>query len=151
VFPKFQRRVDREVPRTLQVHFILDNYATHKQPDVTAWLAKHPRFHLHFTPTSSSWLNFVERWSREITDKAIRRGEFPSVPELITTIETYLEANNDNPKPFVWVATAKSNLEKVRGGREALEATTYQKWFTTLDLLSSVATGDISNLWLISI
>jgi len=88
---------------------------------VQAWLAKHPRFHLHFTPTSSSWLNLVERWFREITDKAIRRGVFASVPELIAAIEAYLQASNDNPKPFVWTATAESILEKVRRGRVTLE------------------------------
>ena len=77
---------------------ILDNYATHKHPDVVAWLDKHPRFHLHFTPTSSSWLNLVERWFRELTDKAIRRGVFGSVPTLITAIEEYLEAHNERPQ-----------------------------------------------------
>lgn len=123
-FLKFLRRVDKEVPKDLHVHLILDNYATHKHPNVKVWLAKHPRFHLHFTPTSSSWLNLVERWFREITDKAIRRGVFPSVPDLIAAIETYLKASNDNPKPFVWVATAESILEKVRRGRVALEAIT---------------------------
>ena len=123
-FLKFLRRVDREVPKDLHVHLSLDNYATYKHPNVETWLAKHPRFHLHFTPTSSSWLNLVERWFREITDKAIRRGVLPSVPDLIATIETYLKAINDNPKPFVWVATAESILEKVRRGRVALEAIT---------------------------
>jgi transposase len=123
-FLKFLRRLDREVPKNLQVHLILDNYALHKHPDVRTWLAKHSRFHLHFTPTSSSWLNLVERWFREITDKAIRRGVFPSVPDLVAAIETYLKANNDNPKPFVWVASAESILEKVRRGRVALEAIT---------------------------
>ncbi len=118
---KFLRRIHREVPKGLQVHLILDNYATHKHDDVTAWLAKHKRFHLHFTPTSSSWLNLVERWFREITDKAIRRGVFHSVPDLIAAIETYLQANNTNPKPFVWTATAESILAKVARGRIALE------------------------------
>jgi transposase len=110
------------VPKALQIHLILDDYATHKHPNVTAWLAKHPRFHLHFTPTSSSWLNLVERWFREITEKAIRRGVFPSVPDLIAAIEDYLKANNENPKPFVWTATADAILEKVRRGRVVLEA-----------------------------
>ena len=117
---KFLRRIDREVSKGLQVHLILDNYGTHKHPNVTAWLAKHPRFHLHFTPTSSSWLNLVERWFRNLTDKAIRRGVFPSVPDLIAAIEAYLEAHNDDPKPFVWTATANEILEKVRRGRVAL-------------------------------
>src|SRR5664280_1488818 len=121
-FLKFLRRIDREVPTGLAVHLILDNYATHKHADVTAWLAKHPRFHLHFTPTSSSWLNLVERWFRDITDKAIRRGVFPSVPDLIAAIEDYLRVNNADPKPFMWTASAESILEKVRRGRVALEA-----------------------------
>ena len=85
---------------------ICDNYGTHKHPNVKAWLAKHPRFHLHFTPTSSSWLNLVERWFRDLTDKAIRRGVFHSVIDLIAAIEDYLEANNGDPKPFIWTATA---------------------------------------------
>jgi transposase len=123
-FLTFLRRIDRAIPKGLQVQLILDNYATHKHPDVTAWLAKHPRFHLHFTPTSSSWLNLVERWFRNLTDKAIRRGVFPSVPDLITAIETYLHARNADPKPFVWTATADGILEKVRRGRVALAQTT---------------------------
>ncbi len=123
-FLKFLRRIDREVPKGLQVHLILDNYATHKHPNVTAWLAKHPRFHLHFTPRSSSWLNLVERWFRGLTDKAIRRGVFHSVPDLVAAIEDYMQANNDNPKPFEWTATAEDILEKVRRGRVALEVIT---------------------------
>ena len=121
-FLKFLRRIDREVPKGLQVHLILDNYGTHKHPNVVAWLDKHPRFHLHFTPTSSSWLNLVERWFRNLTDKAIRRGVFPSVPDLITAIEAYLKAHNDDPKPFIWTATAEEILAKVRRGRVALAA-----------------------------
>jgi transposase len=121
-FLTFLRTVDRQVPMGLAVHLILDNYATHKHPDVVKWLAKHPRFHLHFTPTSSSWLNLVERWFRDLTDKAIRRGVFGSVPDLISAIESYLEANNDDPKPLVWTATAQSILDKVRRGRRTLEA-----------------------------
>jgi transposase len=120
-FLKFLRKIDREVPKGLHVHLILDNYATHKQADVAAWLAKHKRFHLHFTPTSSSWLNLVERWFREITDKAIRRGVFASVPDLIAAIEDYLKATNDNPKPFVWTASAEDILAKVQRGRVALQ------------------------------
>jgi transposase len=120
-FLKFLRTIDREVPKGLQVHMILDNYATHKHPNVKKWLDGHPRFHLHFTPTSSSWLNLVERWFREITDKAIRRGVFHSVNELITAIENYLKANNANPKPFVWTATAEQILAKVARGRVALQ------------------------------
>ena len=85
------------------------------------WLGRHRRFHLHFTPTSSSWLNLVERWFRELTDKALRRGSFNSVPNLITAIEDYLSAHNDDPKPFVWTATAESILAKVARARAALQ------------------------------
>jgi len=119
-FLKFLRTVDKEVPKGLAVHIILDNYATHKHKNVLEWLAKHPRFHMHFTPTSSSWLNLVERWFRELTDNAIRRRVFHSVPDLITAIETYLEVHNDEPQPFIWTATAESILTKVRRGRVAL-------------------------------
>ncbi len=119
-FLKFLRTIDREVPKGLEVHLILDNYGTHKHENVTNWLAKHPRFHMHFTPTSSSWLNLVERWFRELTDKAIRRGVFYSVPDLIAAIEAYLMANNENPTPFVWTASVESILEKVARGRVAL-------------------------------
>ncbi len=121
-FLKFLRTIEREVPAGLQVHLICDNYATHKHPAVRAWLAKHPRFHMHFTPTSSSWLNLVERWFRELTDKALRRGVFHSVPDLIAKIEEYLAAHNDDPKPFVWTATADDILAKVARGRVALQA-----------------------------
>ena len=120
-FLVFLRRIQREVPRGLQVHLILDNYGTHSHPDVQAWLAKHPRFHLHFTPTSSSWLNLVERWFRELTDKRLRRGSFNSVADLIAAIEEYLTIHNEDPKPFVWTATADSILAKVRRGRVALQ------------------------------
>ena len=119
-FLKFLRLIDRDVPRALAVHLIVDNYGTHKHEDVRAWLAKHPRFHLHFIPTSSSWLNLVERWFRELTDKAIRRASFTSVAELIAAIEDYLAAYNKDPKPLVWTATAESILEKVKRGRVAL-------------------------------
>ena len=120
-FLVFLRTIDANVPKGLAVHLILDNYATHTHADVEKWLAKHKRFHLHFTPTSSSWLNLVERWFRELTDKNIRRGSFPSVPDLIASIEDYLRVNNDHPKPLVWTATAESILEKVRRGRVALD------------------------------
>jgi transposase len=120
-FVVFLRAIDKAIPKGLQVHLILDNYQTHKHPDTLAWLSKHQRFHLHFTPTSSSWLNLVERWFRELTDKNIRRGSFPSVPDLIASIETYLRVNNNDPKPLVWTATADSILAKVRRGRVALQ------------------------------
>lgn len=121
-FLKFLRTIDREVPKGLDVHFILDNYRTHGHPAVKAWLAKHPRFHLHFTPTSSSWLNLIERWFGLLTDQAIRRGVFGSVPELIAAIERYLAAHNEEPKPFVWTASAAQIIAKVRRGRVALDA-----------------------------
>src|SRR3981081_816119 len=111
---------------------ILDNYGTHTHDNVKAWLAKHPRFHLHFIPTSSSWLNMVERWFRDLTDKAIRRGVFRSVPDLVAAIEAYLEANNNDPKPFVWTATADEILNKVRRGRVTLEQIPSKKGDTTL-------------------
>ena len=120
-FLKFLRTIDREIPKGLQIHLILDNYATHKHQNVKAWLAKHPRFHLHFTPTSSSWLNMVERFFGKLTDKAIRRGIFGSVPDLIAAIENYLQTNNTDPKPFVWTATAEQILQKVRRGRVTLD------------------------------
>jgi transposase/DNA-binding CsgD family transcriptional regulator len=119
-FLAFLRKINREVPHGLAIHLILDNYGTHTHPNVKAWLAKHPRFHLHFTPTSSSWLNLVERWFRELTDKAIRRGVFHSVPDLIAAIEDYLRTHNQDPKPFIWTATAEEILDKVRRGRVAL-------------------------------
>ncbi len=123
-FLKFLRTIDREVPKGLQVHLILDNYSTHKHANVKAWLDKHPRFHLHFTPTSSSWLNLVERFFGKLTDKAIRRGIFNSVPDLIAAIETYLKTNNQDPTPFVWSATADAILTKVRRGRVTLDTIT---------------------------
>jgi transposase len=123
-FLKFLKKIDREVPNGLAVHMILDNYATHKHPNVKAWLEKHPRFTLHFTPTSSSWLNLVERWFRDLDDKAVRRGVFGSVPSLIAAIEEYLEANNNDPKGFIWTATAEQILEKVRRGRAVLDQIT---------------------------
>ena len=123
-FLKFLRTVDREVPKGLQVHLILDNYSTHKHDNVKKWLAKHPRFQLHFIPTSSSWLNMVERWFGKLDDKAIRRGVFHTVPDLIAAIESYLTANNTDPKPFVWTATADQILAKVRRGRVTLDAIT---------------------------
>ncbi|MGO1549951.1 MAG: IS630 family transposase [Nesterenkonia sp.] len=119
-FLKFLKTIDREVPDDLEVHLIMDNYATHKHANVKAWLEKHPRFHFHFTPTSSSWLNQVERWFRDLTEKNLRRGIFRSVPELIDSIEEYIEANNENPKPYVWTATAESILAKVARARTSL-------------------------------
>jgi transposase len=117
----FLKTIDREVPKDLAIHLILDNYATHKHPDVIKWLDGHPRFHLHFTPTSSSWLNLVERWFRELTDKALRRGVFHSVPDLVGSIQEYLDSHNEDPRPYEWTATAESILAKVARGRIALQ------------------------------
>jgi len=114
--------INREVARGKQIHIILDNYGTHKHPDVVAWLDKHPRFHLHFTPTSSSWLNMVERWFREITARRIRRGSFTSVADLVRAIEDYIAHHNDDPRPFIWTKTAGQIIAKVRRGRIALHA-----------------------------
>jgi hypothetical protein len=119
-FLKFLRTVDREVPKGQDVHLILDNYGTHGHANVKTWLAKHPRFHLHFTPTSSSWLNLIERWFGLLTDQAVRRGVFGSVPEMIAAIEAYMAAHYNDPKPFVWTASVEDILAKVRRGRAAL-------------------------------
>ena len=121
-FLKFLKTIDREVPKTLQIHLVLDNYGSHGHDHVNAWLAKHPRFHFHFIPTSSSWLNMVERWFAELTEKAVRRGAFRSVPQLIDAIQRFLAAHNEEPKPFVWTATAEEIIAKVRRGRVALGA-----------------------------
>lgn len=112
-FLKFLRTIDRETPHELDLHLILDNYGTHTHPRVRKWLDTHPRFHLHFTPTSSSWLNLVERWFGEITRKKIRRGVFKSVPELVAVIEDFIRLNNAHPKPFVWTKNVKEILDKV--------------------------------------
>ncbi len=120
-FLRFLRTVNRQMPRGLDLHLILDNYATHNHPAVKEWLAKHPRFFFHFVPTSSSWLNMVERWLSQITQKRIRRGAFPSVPDLIAAISEYIEFTNTNSKPFVWTATVKVILAKVKRANEALE------------------------------
>lgn len=125
-FLRFLRIIDTQVPRKLQIHMIVDNYGAHTHPDVKAWLAKHPRFHLHFTPTSSSWLNLVERWFADLTSKMIRRGVFGSVAELVDAITEYLNVHNDDPKPFVWTATAESILQKVKRGRVTLQQVSNQ-------------------------
>ena len=121
-FIRFLRRIDRCVKKYLDVHLVLDNYGTHKTPEVKAWLAKHPRFKLHFTPTSASWLNLVERFFAEITTKRIRRGTFRSVAELKEAIHDYLDSHNADPKPFVWTKTADIVLENERRALDRLEA-----------------------------
>jgi len=120
-FLKFLRKIDRSVPKGLELHLIVDNYGTHNHPNVRTWLEKHPRFHLHFTPTSSSWLNLVERWFRDLTQRRLKRGVFASVPELIKAIEEYLRIHNDDPKPFVWTASVQSILDKVNRCKAILE------------------------------
>ena len=120
---RFLKRIDRETPPELDLHLIVDNYATHKHASVKQWLDRHPRFHLHFTPTSSSWLNLIERWFRDLTDKRIRRGVFRSVEELIQAITDYTAAHNENPKPFIWTAKAQDILAKVSRARDVLHNT----------------------------
>ena len=109
----FLRQIDRETPKGKELHLVCDNYATHKHPVVKAWLEKHPRFHVHFTPTSASWLNMVERFFRSISTDRLERGVFRSVPELVRAIEEYITMHNQNPKPFVWTAKANDILQKV--------------------------------------
>ena len=121
-FVRFLNKIENETLPELDLHLIVDNYGTHKHPRVESWLKRHPRFHLHFIPTSSSWLNMVERWFREITDKRIRRGSFESVSVLITAIKDYMENHNQNPKVFVWTASAEHILAKVAKCKEALDA-----------------------------
>ena len=110
---RFLRQIDRETPKDKTLHLICDNYATHKHPKVTQWLGKHPRFHIHFTPTSASWLNMVERFFRDLTNDRLRRGVFRSVPELIAAIKEFIATHNKKPKPFVWTAKANDILQKV--------------------------------------
>jgi transposase len=119
---RFLRAIERNTPKALSVHLIADNYATHKHDKVKAWLKRHPRFHMHFTPTSGSWLNQVERFFGRITEDRIRRGVFKSVAELEAAIQEYLDHHNANPKPFIWTASAAAILEKVARGRQALES-----------------------------
>ena len=110
---KFLKKIDRETPKDKTLHLIADNYATHKHPAVQDWLAKHPRFNMHFTPTSASWLNMVERFFRDITTERLRRGVFTSVPELIGAIDAYIAHHNTKPKPFIWTKSARDILQKV--------------------------------------
>ena len=112
-FKKFLQTLDREVPTDLDVHVILDNSSTHKTPAVKTWLLAHPRFVLHFTPTSSSWLNLVERWFSELTSKKLRRGTHRSVRELNTDIRTWINDWNENPRPYIWTKTADQILESI--------------------------------------
>jgi transposase len=120
-FILFLKIIDGETPSELDLHLIVDNYGTHRHPRVKSWLCRHPRFHLHFTPTSSCWLNLVEHWFREITDKRIRRGTFQSLPDLIRAIKEYLENYNQNPEVFVWSAPVERILEKYAKCKEVLD------------------------------
>lgn len=112
-FLKFLRRLDREWSSHLALHLIVDNYGTHKHPKVKKWLQRHRRFHLHFTPTSSSWLNLIERWFAALTEKRLRRGSFFSVEELTQAIEEYLKETNRQPKPFLWTASVQKIMDKI--------------------------------------
>lgn len=117
----FLRLIARNTPKDKQLHVIADNYSPHKHPAVKAWLARNKRVHMHFTPTSASWLNMVERFFRDITENRIRRGIFRSVPELISAIEDYIHKHNQSPKPFIWTAKASDILEKVTRARRTLD------------------------------
>lgn len=118
---KFLKLIDAQTPAELDLHLIADNYSTHKHPNVRKWLARHPRFHLHFIPTSSSWLNLVERWFREITTKRIRRGSFRSVEQLEAAIRDFIDTHNEDPKPLVWTADLKEILPKIMRAHAALD------------------------------
>jgi transposase len=120
-FIAFLDTIDRQTPRRQDLHLILDNYGTHKHPTVKAWLTAHPRFHFHFTPTGASWLNLVERFFAEITRKRLRRGTFRSVSALIAAIRRYVREHNNDPRPFIWTATASAILRKIKRCKEALE------------------------------
>ena len=119
-FLKFLKKLDRLTDKSLAVHLIVDNYATHKHPNVNEWLSHHPRFHLHFTPTSASWVNLVERFFRDITVERIRRGVFHSVDDLKTAIQEYLDQRNNNPKPYHWTAKPEAILAKVNKAKDML-------------------------------
>ena len=120
-FIAFLDTIDRQTSRRHDIHLILDNYGTHKHPTVETWLAEHPRFHFHFTPTGASWLNLVERFFAEITRKRLRRGTFRSVPALIAAIRRYVREHNKDPRPFIWTASASTILRKIKRCKEALE------------------------------
>ena len=121
-FIRFLQLINVKTPADRDLHLIVDNYGTHKHARVKAWLKRHPRFHLHFIPTSSSWLNMVERWFREITDKRIRRGSFKNVPELIDAITQYLENHNQNPRVFIWSASVERIMSKIAKCKEVLDS-----------------------------
>src|SRR5262249_20260967 len=124
-FLRFLKRIDQQTPSQLDLHLIVDNYGTHKQPSVERWLRRHPRFHLHFTPTSCSWLNLVERWFRNLTQQRLRRGSFHHVKELTQAIGDYISSHNQNPRVFVWSASVERILANVAKCNEGLAALPY--------------------------
>jgi len=130
--------IDQVTPEGKQIHLIADNYATHKHPRVQKWLGRHPRFHVYFTPTSSSWLNMVERFFRDLTQNQLRRGIFRDVEELIVAIGRYIDKHNDNPKPFVWTAKASDILEKITRARMAID----NRWSACRTTLAGRGTSD---------
>jgi len=117
---RFLALIEAQTPAGRELHLIVDNYATHKHPKVNRWLKKHPRFHLHFTPTSASWLNAVERFFRDLTERQLRRGVFKSLKQLQDAITDYIQGHNENPRPFIWTAKASDILEKVKRARAKL-------------------------------
>lgn len=119
---RFLKKIDSETPAARNLHLIVDHDGPHKHPRVKSWIRRHPRFHLHVIPTSSSWVNMVARWFREITDKRMRRGAFRSVPELIAAIEDYMNNHNQNPRVFVWTASVEGIMAKIAKCKEALDA-----------------------------
>jgi transposase len=121
-FIRFLKQIDTQTPLALDLHLIVDNYGTHKHPRVVCWLKRHPRFHLHFIPTSSSWLNLVERWFRDLTDKRLRRGSFQNVGALVAAITQYIASHNQNPQVFVWSASIEKIMAKIAKCKEALDA-----------------------------
>src|ERR687883_579619 len=121
-FIRFLNRINHETPAGRELHLIVDNYATHKHPKVRAWLARHPRFHFHFTPTSASWLNAVEGFFATLTRRRLKRGVFKGIVDLQAAINRFLDAHNETPKPFVWTADPHAIIEKVRRGKQVLES-----------------------------
>ena len=119
---RFLKQIDREAPADVDLHLIADNYCTHKHEKVVRWLQQHPRFHMHFTPTSSSWMNMVERFFADLTQECVRAGSFTSVSELVDAITAYLVSRNEHPKPYQWKADGATTLAKIQRAREALAA-----------------------------
>ena len=117
---RFLKQIDRETPKDLEIHMIADNYGTHKHANVRAWMQRHPRFHMHFTPTSSSWLNLVERFFADLTRDVVREGSFRSVRHLVQDIESYLADRNEHPKPYKWKAAGRDILDKIHRARIAM-------------------------------